>query len=104
MNYEQDYGGSQQAKDVAPSIRKQTPAEQIRDNAERVVARLSAIHTQLESLKERLCGAGPPKAEAATRDAMTASGFIGGTGSAIERAHIEITEIDQLLAELSQVI
>lgn len=89
---------------AANQVRKATPAEQVRDNAERLVARLSTTRSQIESLQARLCGELPSEASKQAGDSLSASGFIAGTSSAVERAHIEISMIDQVLAQLGQVI
>lgn len=90
------------------SVRKQTPAERVRDDAERAVTRLHGILAQVGELKTRLCGAEPSTPEKEASDLMRGSGlglgFIGGTGSAVERVHISISEIETMLSELSQVV
>lgn len=98
------YQGAMSGQGAANAIRKPTPAEHIRDNAERALNRLASVQTSLAGLRERLCGPQPPSVDQATRDTMNAGGFINSTGSAIERIHIEITEIDALLNAISEVV
>jgi hypothetical protein len=90
--------------DVAKAARKQTHLEQIRDNAERAAARAGAIRSRLDDTLERLVGSMPRQDGREAGSALNGSGFISGAGAAVERIHVELTAIDDILTRLSEII
>lgn len=88
---------------VAPN-EKPTPLDNVRREAERASVRATEIRRRLLGIGERIVGPAPQSAERQTGDAISQSGFIPGTSSAIERLHAELTTIEDLLAAFEQTI
>lgn len=82
-----------------------TAADQVRNNAERAAARMSGLRSRISDLRERIAGPYPPSAESCdVAEQLAAGGFIAGTGDAVARIHNEITEIEDILTSLSDMI
>jgi hypothetical protein len=98
------YGATIGGAALPQQVRKSTHADNVREEAERLTARLSSIRGGLQNLRDRIAGTRPENAEGDSREVMNSGGFIGSVGTAILRAHVEVTQMENLLAELSEVI
>jgi hypothetical protein len=86
--------------------RETKPADRAMGEAERLNSRLNATLSTLSDLRERVSGARPPS-EGARGDAATAfalGGFVGNVGTALERAHTVLGEIDEVVQQIADVI
>lgn len=90
----------------AAKPRETKPSERAAAEAERLNSRLSSTHEALQDLRVRVSGPTPPSAgsgaEAAT--AFTLGGFVGGVGQALERANTVLSQINEVIQELAEVI
>jgi hypothetical protein len=77
-----------------------TPLDNVRGETERAAVRATEIRRRLASIGERLYGPGPSAGEAQRQvaEALTQGGFIPGTNAAIERLHLELTNIEDALS------
>lgn len=87
-----DYSNDPRMQTAALGVRtpqdatRQTAADHVRDNAERAVARLSGVLSQVESLKERLCGSVPQPGKSRAKD--TAKSLVDQVETADEGTHL----------------
>lgn len=80
-------------------------SERVSDEVERLNSRMSSTLANLRDLRDRVAGSGPERGESvAAESAFNGAGFVGSVGQSLERAHRTLTEIDSVIADVTDVI
>jgi hypothetical protein len=99
---EQRYAG-EGARSVA-TPRPQRRSDSVRENADRLVARISSARASVSDLLERIGAPYPPEPDVNTKDVLNASGFVPSVDVTLDRAHGELGRLEELLRAIGDVI
>jgi hypothetical protein len=85
-------------------VRPPSSLDELRDNAERAANRAGSVKARLSEVLDRLVGPQPQPGEQRVGNVLNQTGFVPGTAVALDRIHVELTDMEDLLGRLNSLV